>query len=66
MKKTEREIKADWSPIKTYINQRTKPANGGDYIGIGCGNIALTIICGLTYIGDCIRTRNDDQSKEKS
>lgn len=60
MEKTEQEIKANWSPIKSYRKNRVKPANGGDYVGIGCGNIALAIIFGLTYIGDCIKARSDE------
>lgn len=61
--KTEQEIKANWSPIKTYKNNRVRPANGGDYVGIGCSNIALAIIYGLTYIGDCIKVQKDENAK---
>ncbi len=63
MGKTEQEVKANWSPIKSYNNNKSKPANGGDYIVIGCSNIALALIYGLTYIGDCIKAWEDESTK---
>lgn len=59
----QKKLKADWSPIKTYANVRNKPANDGDYIGRGCGNIAWAIIYGLTYIGDCIKAIKKEGEK---
>lgn len=51
----QKKLKADWSPIKTFANNYSRPTNGGDYVGIGLSNVARAIIYGLTYIGDCIK-----------
>ena len=55
---------ANWSPMATYNKHRVRPANGGDYIGIGCGNIAFAIIYGLTYVGDCIKDMSNKQESK--
>ncbi len=57
------ERKPDWSPIAAYNKHKIEPANGGDYAGIGCSNIARAILYGLTYIGDFIKdTKQSDNN----